>query len=291
MENNENNVQNQDKKQKKGLSTPLVVVMLIAMLIIGIGGGYLLSNNDNLFNKNGAQSNNTNNIENNITEQNKISKKIDENKDWVYNAEYGNNKPVKTINSWNNEVLSSKKELIVPYININSTAGKNANKEIEKLYEEMYNKYATNINADENIDAKTMTNLKYRYYINNNILSVVIESSTYILPGGAGRCPLYVYNFNLDTLENATNEELAKQSGYNSITEVNEIVNKWITKEKTDEEIEEIAGSIMGLVNDTYFVDSNNKLNFVYTVAAAGTYDRSMAVDEIKDVQINNNKN
>ena len=46
----------------------------------------------------------------------------------------------------------------------------------------------------------------------------------------------------------------------------------------------------MGLVNDTYFVDSNNKLNFVYTVAAAGTYDRSMAVDEIKDVQINNNK-
>ena len=88
-----------------------------------------------------------------------------------------------------------------------------------------------------------------------------------------------------------TNEELAKQSGYNSITEVNEIVNKWITKEKTDEEIEEIAGSIMGLVNDTYFVDSNNKLNFVYTVAAAGTYDRSMAVDEIKDVQINNNKN
>ena len=83
MENNENNVQNQEKKQKKGLSTPLVVVMLIAMLIIGIGGGYLLSNNDNLFNKNGAQSNNTNNIENNITEQNKISKKIDENNDLI----------------------------------------------------------------------------------------------------------------------------------------------------------------------------------------------------------------
>ena len=63
MENNENNVQNQEKKQKKGLSTPLVVVMLIAVLIIGIGGGYLLSKNDNLFNKNGTQLNNNNNNE------------------------------------------------------------------------------------------------------------------------------------------------------------------------------------------------------------------------------------
>ena len=77
-------------------------------------------------------------------------------------------------------MLSSKKELIVPYININSTAGKNANKEIEKLYEEMYNKYATNINADENIDAKTMTNLKYRYYINNNG-DILIDSQENIL--------------------------------------------------------------------------------------------------------------
>lgn len=63
MENNENNVQNQEKKQKKRLPIPLVVAMLIAVLIIGIGGGYLLSKNDNLFNKNDTQSNNNNNNE------------------------------------------------------------------------------------------------------------------------------------------------------------------------------------------------------------------------------------
>ena len=44
MENNENNVQNQEKKQSKGLSVGLVIIMLIAVLIIGVGGGYLLSN-------------------------------------------------------------------------------------------------------------------------------------------------------------------------------------------------------------------------------------------------------
>lgn len=63
MENNENNVQNQEKKQKKGLPTPLVVIILIVVLIIGIVGGYLLSKNDNLFNKNETQSNNNNNNE------------------------------------------------------------------------------------------------------------------------------------------------------------------------------------------------------------------------------------
>ena len=66
MENNENTVQNQEKKNKKGLSAPLVVIMLIVVLIIGIGGGYLLSKNDNLFSKNETQSNNNNNNESQI---------------------------------------------------------------------------------------------------------------------------------------------------------------------------------------------------------------------------------
>lgn len=71
MENNENNVQNQEKKQSKGLSVGLVIIMLIAVLIIGIGGGYLLSKNDNLFYKNETKSNNTN--DNNKNENKVIS--------------------------------------------------------------------------------------------------------------------------------------------------------------------------------------------------------------------------
>lgn len=68
MENNENNVQNQEKKQSKGLSVGLVIIMLIAVLIIGIGGGYLLSKNDSLFSKNETQSNSTDNAEKNKSE-------------------------------------------------------------------------------------------------------------------------------------------------------------------------------------------------------------------------------
>ena len=76
MENNENNIQSQETKKTNGISAPLVIIMLISVLIIGIGGGYLLSKNDNIFNQNKTQSNNTNNTENNTTEiqSTKVSK-------------------------------------------------------------------------------------------------------------------------------------------------------------------------------------------------------------------------
>jgi hypothetical protein len=279
MENDENkvqetqNVQNQEKKQKKekkGVPGLLFIIMLITVLIIGIGGGVLLTGYTDIFKKNN---------ENKSTEQTKISKKIDESKPWVYDAEYGKDKTVKTIESKVDSTVttwSSDTDLVVPYLNINSEAGKNANKEIEKLYNENYEKYA----SKNSYSAQNICTLKYKFYENNNILSIVITNTNGVVPGGAGRCPLYIYNFNLDTLEIATNEELAKQTGYNSITEVNEIVNKWIAKEPTGEET---GGSIEGLVKDTYFIDDNNKLNFVYTVAAAGTYDYTMTVDKAKD--------
>lgn len=81
MENNENNVQNQEKKQSKGLSAGLVIIMLIAVLIIGIGGGYLLSKNDQLFNKNENQTNNTNTTKNNTENEKNKSNNQESSKD------------------------------------------------------------------------------------------------------------------------------------------------------------------------------------------------------------------
>jgi len=65
--NNEKIMQNEVKKSKKGWSTSLVVIMLIVVLIIGIGGGYLLSKNDNLFNKNNTQLHNNESQNQNIS--------------------------------------------------------------------------------------------------------------------------------------------------------------------------------------------------------------------------------
>ncbi|MBP3597782.1 MAG: hypothetical protein J6J60_10405, partial [Clostridia bacterium] len=61
MENKENNIQNQEEKIKKGLSVPVVVIILSIVLVIGIVGGFLLSENDNIFNKKETQLNSNNN--------------------------------------------------------------------------------------------------------------------------------------------------------------------------------------------------------------------------------------
>lgn len=272
----ENGKVKKSANKEKRKTVVLIVILLVLMLIIGVLAGIFISGNGKMI---------TDNIEK-VTEkkeENKTSKKIDESKPWVYDADYGNNKTVKTIKPWNNEVNpNSKDDLVVPFININSAAGEKANKAIKALYEEMYENYA----ADGEGISKKGCSLKYKFYENKNILSVVIENSNFVVPGGAGKCPLYIYNFNLETLENATNEELAKQTGYDSISEVEELINEWVAREKTGDEI---GGSFVGLVKDTYFIDGSNKLNFVYTVGAAGTYDYAKKVDEVKETKSNNN--
>ena len=41
-----------------------------------------------------------------------------------------------------------------------------------------------------------------------------MQEGNAVTNGGAGRCPIHIYNFNLDTLKLATNEELAETAGY-----------------------------------------------------------------------------
>ena len=168
MENNENNVQNQEKKQSKGLSAGLVIIMLIAVLIIGIGGGYLLSKNDSLFSKNETKSNgnNSNTIQsdnnistqNNTSEQSKVGKKIDESKPWVYDANYEDGKEEKRISpEYSNDIYSTTNKLKVPYINVNSEYAKNLNSEIKKIYDDAYNEFGT---ETVNQGGNTLTNIK-----------------------------------------------------------------------------------------------------------------------------------
>ena len=274
MENNENNVQNQENKVRKGVSLPIVIILLIIVLGAGIGGGFLLSKGIG-FNK--EENNSANNIvvENNTTEQNKTSKKIDESKPWVYDAEYGKGNDIKKIEKW-----SSDEDLVVPFININSEDGKSTNEEIEKLYKDNYEKYA----SDYNDSLKKICTLSYKFYVNNNILSVVIKETNGVVPGGAGECPFHIYNFNINTLKKATNDELIAQSGFASIEEVNKSINHWLEIEKKKESF---AGSFLGIKKDNYFIDENNQLNFIVTVGAAGTFDEAHIVTKVAENQNN----
>lgn len=68
-ENNENNVQNQVKQKDNGGKAVLVILLIILLILtlaIGIGGGYLLSQNNKTQSNNASNSNNDNKNENKV---------------------------------------------------------------------------------------------------------------------------------------------------------------------------------------------------------------------------------
>lgn len=252
MENNENNVQNQEsrKKETKGLSAPLVIIILLTVLIIGIGGGYLLSKNDTLFNKNGTQSNNANNTENNITKQNKTSKKIDESKDWVYDAEYLKSKEEKKVSSeYTNDIDITTAQIKAPYINVNSDEVKKVNQEIEKLAIEQYNLFGK---KDGEYTYYT-TSMDYLYSSSGDNLSILIMYDTAICGTGAGIETLKSYNIKINNQNEKDENYIA---GY----------NKDVIKSKIDEfsKKENSEGDKLTMIDGEYFI-YNNQLYVICT--------------------------
>ena len=287
VNNVENNVKqvndNVQKESKKGKTKTIIlmVIVLVLVLVVGILGGLLISGNGNK----------VTNIINQGTEkkdENKSSKKVDESKAWVYDADYGKEKDNKTIDD-----INSSSELKVPFININSEDAKKANEEIKQLYERKYSEFG----IQNSYGAKVTCSLEYKYYENNSILSVVIQERNAVINGGAGRCPMHIYNFNLDTLNKASNDDLAKKCGFNSISEVEEKISKWNKRQKDFEKNypDKIAGTYDNVVNDLYFIDKDGKLNFVYISVAAGSYYTPAVVEKDKDIidfyEIENNTN
>lgn len=259
MENNENNVQNQEKKQSKGLSAGLVVIMLITVLIIGIGGGYLLSKNDILFNKNETQSNNNNNNksqsqnnsntdnENKTTEQ---SKKIDDSKPWVYDAEYLKNKEEKKINlDYSNETYSAISKLKIPYINVNSDEAKKANQEIEKIATEQYDLFG----KQDGESIYYITSIDYLYSYNGDTLSILMLYDTSISGTGSNSKSITSYNLNI----NNTNDENKNSIGGYSKDVIQSKIDEFSKEENSE-------GDKLEMVDDEYFI-YNNQLYVICT--------------------------
>lgn len=273
-ETNSNNAElnnNENKPKKNNSKTIIIIIMaLILVLAIGIGGGFLLANKDNNNNVN------TTETQDNKQEQSKASKKIDESKPWVYDAEYGKDKAVKKVESF-----SSDKDLIVPYININSEDANKANDEIKNIYEETYSKYGS---------APSYTIIyssNYEFYENDNILSIVLRVGNAVINGGAGTSKTYIYNFNLDTLKTATLKEMAILCGFNSESDVQNKVKEWEKRQNdlAKANLDKVAAQMTGIVDGQYFIDKDKKLNFIYMYSAAGNYYTPAIVEPNKEIE------
>lgn len=162
-----------------------------------------------------------------------------------------------------------------PYIVFDSLDADRTNTEIKHLYEEAMEVFKEGIQDG----ISYIETFKYQTYLNENILSLVIETSY----GGTG-VPVrnyYTYNFDVTTGKKVSYETVYKSVGYTeenismyAIRSINRTFVKWYQENITDENEDyhnqlkeetvrsyeaDVASQSLG-----YYLDSNKKLNIIF---------------------------
>lgn len=221
-----------DRSRYVNIAFYIVVVLILVIFLI------FIVNNIN-FNKD-----NENGDKNEVLE----IKKIDEGKEYVYDANYdlSTNKE-SYYGDVTHSTLVSASDLIVPYINIDNNDANRVNNEIYNLYVELINEY--NENLEEEI---FYTLVKYESYINNNILSVVIYTES-----GGTSIPIYqyyTYNFDLVTGILLSYTEVLNKMNLNK-TDLDDLVKDVLAKEIHDVCDGDEEGSNQYCMMDNYNYD------------------------------------
>ena len=245
------------EKQKNNVLIVLVIVLLF--VILGLGS-YIVY--DKVLNKNQIENNNSNTQNYNGNSGNKnnsnLALKIDSTKEWVYNADY--NLPTNEDSYYgfsDHSKLIKASDLIVPYININSSDAKTANQEIYKLYELLINKF------NENLKEKIwFTTVEYSSNINNDIISIMIKTTsagTFDVTNGnilSYQDAYKLVNINDSTIENVVEQKIKNELKDYPQSSYEEALNGSIDNYKKS-------------VNDKsikYYFDSTGKLNVIVTL-------------------------
>ncbi len=259
-------------------NTGLYVAIGILCVLVLLLGGYIVYDKV-LTDKEIPVENNTNDSNNNHNNSNLISK-LDSKKDWIYAADYSLPTNKESYYGFSDHSkLIRVKDLVVPYVNIDSSDAKKVNQEIYQLYEELIKKF--NNNLKEEI---WFTTVKYSTYTNNNIVSIVITTET-----AGTSTPIYeyyTYNFNLENGRLLSYNDVYEKLGYNT-NNISEVVKEAVTntmKEKYKENDfdnynnQSIGNYTSSVSNNTikYYIDNNNKLNIIVTLvipAGQGNFD------------------
>lgn len=262
----------------------LIVILCLFIISTLALGGYIVYDK---FLK--EESSNENQIKK--KKDNPISKyvaKINKEKDWVYDAEYEKKVIADTYIA---DKLYSANDIIVPYINIDSSYAKNSNEEIKKVFDSAIETY----NMGVNDHLTYVEECNYKKNIKNDSVSVLL---TY----GSGKTDIvhsvyYTYNVDLKTGNKMTYEEIYKLAGFDS-TNIDNKVSESITrvmKEKmndfgypegddfdtyNNQSIENYKKSIENN-NLKYFIAEDGKLNIVVKLiipAGTGEFDTIISV-------------
>lgn len=257
------------KKGNKGLVIALVII--IVLLLGGIG--YFAY--DKFIAKNKADSHEKDKKKDDPKEEDTI--KIDESRDYVYNAEYDTgNAPESYVIGDNTYYLSS---IVVPFINIDSEAATKANENIKGIFDELLASYNDGANGGNGY----VKYCEYDFYINDNILSIVFKTGT-----GATDVvfPYYhTYNFDLNTGEKLIYKNAFALAGFSSDTlldkvkeQIGEHMKAYSYPAKDGEwSFDSCYNQSINLYNTAveenaveFYFDDNNKLNIQAVVYLPG---------------------
>lgn len=242
----------------------LVIISIIALISLG---GFLIYNS---FFKKETPLEKHKVIDTDEEEVSLISK-LDENKEWIYDAEYEHNVNTESFVAGSKTFFA--KDIIVPFINIDSKYAKEANNNIKQLFDDAIQVY----NGSANGEAKYVDECSYKKYIGTDLISTVITYK--VSENNIVSSQYYVYNlklkdgsivpydetyslagFTTDNIEEKVSEsitnyisELEKTNNNQSTVNIDELIKKNIESYKND------------ITNNTlkYFVSENGKLNII----------------------------
>lgn len=270
-------MENQIIENKKRNTKLYVVIAILSVLVLALVGYIVYDKTQN--EKNDSQ-NDVSNI--NINEF-----QIDDTKELVYDAEYEKNVIADSYSTRFNTYYS--KDIVVPFINIDSTYANDSNNEIKSVFEDAIKNYNNGVN-----DKMTYVDeCGYIKYINDDSLSVIL---TY----GVGatdvvRPDYYTYNINLNTGEQLSYQEAYRAAGFNSAS-IDSKVESAITvvmQEKMsgfshDDFVtynNQSINNYKNSVNDNtlrYFLSDNGRLNVIVKLIipiGAGQFDTIITID------------
>ncbi len=199
-----------DNKQKSGNGLKIATVAACVVAVCGIGFGVYgimqSSQKDNRIAELETQLENDKDTP--ITPSNASVSKLDDSRDWIYDAVYEKNTTVDSYSTpFDTYYL---KDIVVPYINIDSLYAKDSNREIKSVFDDAINTY------NKGVDDKMtyVDKCGYNEYRNGDNLSIVL---TY----GIGATDVvhpkyYTYNIDLKTGNGLSYEEVYGIAGFDS---------------------------------------------------------------------------
>lgn len=306
----------EEKNVKKiSLSTCLLILALIVIIVMGVFIFKLYNDKTLEMQKNKDLSLEVSSLNNTVVElqekldtisnilnpsnsdSNSLVSKKDESKDWVYDAEYQKNVSKESYRRGNETFYA--KDIVVPYINIDSSYADECNKEIKEVFDEAINTYNDGINDG----ASCVTKCYYEKYVKDDILSIILYYSVPL------NDQFYTYNINLKTGEQVSYEELYKIAGFDSSnidskveTAITKVMKEQLKDLKTygvdtgsggyypegttfDTYNNESFANYKNSIKDNsleYFLSNDNKLNVVVTLsipAGGGKFDNVITVE------------